>query len=131
MDFLRRWLRKHHVCILKALCYPHGNDRQSTLLAPCGACVAYGATVASCSTEFGCLRRCMRDRYRRLLPNGMIQTQTVSCSPSDSLRGIRNLRAELARKVRLQHARAWDRAFAGVGGAWGILGQAGEALSRR
>ncbi|GIL89616.1 hypothetical protein Vretimale_1827 [Volvox reticuliferus] len=37
-------------------------------------------------------------KYRRLLPNGQIQTQTVCCSPSDALRGIRNLQADLARK---------------------------------
>ncbi|GIL42370.1 hypothetical protein Vafri_360 [Volvox africanus] len=37
-------------------------------------------------------------KYRRLLPNGQLQTQTVCCSPSDALRGIRNLQADLARK---------------------------------
>ncbi|KAG2495846.1 hypothetical protein HYH03_006085 [Edaphochlamys debaryana] len=37
-------------------------------------------------------------KYRRLLPNGQIQTQTVCCSSSDAIRGIRNLQADLARK---------------------------------
>ncbi|PNW78947.1 hypothetical protein CHLRE_09g395473v5 [Chlamydomonas reinhardtii] len=37
-------------------------------------------------------------KYRRLLPNGAIQTQTVCCSPSDAVRGVRNLQADLARK---------------------------------
>ncbi|GIL89618.1 hypothetical protein Vretifemale_17341 [Volvox reticuliferus] len=46
-------------------------------------------------------------KYRRLLPNGQIQTQTVCCSPSDALRGIRNLQADLARKVR--SGRSWAR----------------------
>ncbi|KXZ47765.1 hypothetical protein GPECTOR_33g647 [Gonium pectorale] len=53
-------------------------------------------------------------KYRRLLPNGQIQTQTVCCSSSDSLRGVRNLQSDLAKKVSDTEANAvireWRRA---------------------
>ena len=48
-----------------------------------------------------------RARYRRLLPNGAIQTQTVCCSPSDAVRGVRNLQADLARKVGAATGGGW------------------------